>query len=192
MSQSSTPPTGHGAAEDLDIGGSAAVGAGDDPAAKTAQGSGTAPADQASARVAELEDRWRRAVAELDNAGKRYARDLDRRIAEERARVVAAWLPVLDGLEMALQHAESDPATIVPGVQAVRDQSLSVLQRLGFTRQGEAGAVFDPARHEAVSTVRTDQFPPGTVAQVLRPGYGSTDQLLRPAMVVVAAEAGDG
>jgi len=144
------------------------------------------------ARLAELEDRWRRAVAELDNAGKRYARDLDRRVAEERARVTAAWLPVLDGLEMALAHAEADPATIVAGVQAVRDQSLGVLQRLGYARQGEPGAVFDPARHEAVTTVQTDQFPAGTVAQVVRPGYGSDEQLLRPAMVIVAAEATDG
>lgn len=150
---------------------------------------GTAATD---ARLAELEDRWRRAVAELDNTRKRYARDLDRRVAEERARVTAAWLPVLDGLEMALAHAEADPATIVAGVQAVRDQSLGVLQRLGFARQGEPGAVFDPARHEAVTTARTDQFPPGTVAQVVRPGYGNDEQLLRPAMVIVAAEAADG
>lgn len=185
MSESSTPTTGpQDAPGTVDA----------DPTTPPNDGpTGNDDAAATDARLAELEDRWRRAAAELDNAGKRYARDLERRVAEERARVTAAWLPVLDGLEMALAHADADPASIVAGVQTVRDQSLGVLQRLGFSRQGEPGVKFDPAVHEAVSTMPTNQFPPGTVAQVLRPGYGSDQQLLRPAMVVVvAAEAADG
>ena len=64
------------------------------------------------------------------------------------------WLPVVDNLERALEHAAADPAAIVEGVQAVRDQALGVLAGLGFPRRDDTGAPFDPARHEAVAARR--------------------------------------
>lgn len=149
--------------------------------------------EQLRAERADYEDRWRRAVAETDNARKRYERDLRRRVEDERSRVAAAWLPVLDSLDMALQHAQADPNSIIGGVQAVRDQALAVLAQLGFPRRpDEQGHRFDPSRHEAVSTVRTDQAAPGHILQVVRPGYGSEQGMLRPASVIVAAEVDDG
>jgi molecular chaperone GrpE len=137
-------------------------------------------------RVVELEDLWRRAVAELANFRKRTASELARARQEERARVSAQWLPVIDNLELALEHARSNPENIVEGVQAVHQQALSVLESLGFPRRDDEGLVFDPAFHEAVSTVDDGENPPGTVAHVVRPGYGSGDEVLRPAAVVVA------
>ena len=62
------------------------------------------------------------------------------------------WLPVLDNLDLALAHAGADPGAIIDGVRAVRDQARAVLQRLGFPRRDDLGAVFDPARHEAVGS----------------------------------------
>ncbi|MBO2448625.1 nucleotide exchange factor GrpE [Actinomadura barringtoniae] len=139
-------------------------------------------------RVAELEDLWRRTAADLDNARKRFARDLERERRRERARVAAEWLPLLDDLERALEHARSDPESIVAGVQAVRDQAVRLLERLGFPRRDDIGAPFDPARHEAV-VVRDDTgAAPGTVVEVLRPGYGDGEAQLRPALVAVASK----
>jgi molecular chaperone GrpE len=138
------------------------------------------------AQVAELEDRWRRAVADLDNMRKRFVREAEQMRADERARVAALWLPVLDNLELALSHAEADPAAIVDGVRGVRDQALEVLSRLGFPRRTDEGTPFDPGRHEAVAVLPAVDTPAGTVVQVVRPGYGSAEQLLRPAAVVVA------
>jgi molecular chaperone GrpE len=137
--------------------------------------------------VAELEDRWRRTLADLDNLRKRYARQLAEQQVVERARVTSAWLPVLDNLELALQHAAGDPASIVEGVRAVRDQAVNLLDSLGYTRHDETGVAFDPSRHEAISVLAA-QAPPGTVLEVLRAGYGDADRQLRPAAVVVAAD----
>ena len=67
------------------------------------------PQEDSGAKVAELEDKWRRALADLDNYRKRTARMLDHERAEERARTSAAWLPVLDDLERALEHADAEP-----------------------------------------------------------------------------------
>jgi len=140
------------------------------------------------AKLAELEDRWLRAVADLDNVRKRMARDIERLRAEERARVAAQWLPVLDNLELALAHAAGD-AAIADGVRAVRDQAVGVLARLGYDRHAETGVPFDPARHEALATADRDDVEPGTVVEVLRPGYGEGERQLRPATVVVARKA---
>ena len=68
--------------------------------------------DQAR-QIAELEDSWRRTAAELDNFRKRCARDVVRGREQERAAVATSWLPVLDNLERALEHASSAGASAV-------------------------------------------------------------------------------
>ncbi|WP_374969645.1 nucleotide exchange factor GrpE [Terrabacter sp. BE26] len=138
-------------------------------------------------QIAELEDSWRRTAAELENFRKRCAKDVVRAREQERTSVAARWLPILDSLERALEHASSDPGQIVEGVRAVRQQALAVLTDLGFPpRDNETGKPFDPAHHEAVSTIADENLVPGTVAHVVRAGYGTDDRILRPASVVVA------
>ena len=153
------------------------------------------PAEESSelresrAELAAMEDRWRRVLADLDNFRKRTARELQRQREDERARVAAEWLPVLDNLELALEHAKGDADPVVQGIRAVRDQALAVLERLGFPRRDDAGQPFDPARHEAVSTLVDENTPPGTVVHVVRPGYGGDEHTLRPAAVVVSTRS---
>jgi molecular chaperone GrpE len=138
------------------------------------------------ARLAEAKDQKLRAAADLDNFRKRCATQVERAEADARAQVARQWLPVVDNLERALEHATADPRTIVEGIQAVRQQALGVLASLGFPRRDDTGARFDPARHEAVATTNDPRVPPGTIVQVVRPGYGEPDRPLRPAQVVVA------
>jgi len=138
------------------------------------------------ARLAEAEDQKLRAVADLDNLRKRCATQVERAEADARTEVARQWLPVVDNLERALEHAAADPRTIVEGIQAVRQQALGVLASLGFPRRDDTGATFDPARHEAVAATYDPRVPPGTVVHVVRPGYGEPDRQLRPAQVVVA------
>jgi molecular chaperone GrpE len=138
------------------------------------------------ARLAEAEDQKLRALADLDNLRKRCATQVERAEADSRTQVARQWLPVVDNLERALEHAAADPRTIVEGIQAVRQQALGVLASLGFPRRDDTGAAFDPARHEAVAATYDPRVPPGTIVQVVRPGYGEPDRQLRPAQVVVA------
>jgi molecular chaperone GrpE len=141
--------------------------------------------------VAELEDRWRRAVAELDNLRKRFERQLAESASAERARTAGAFLPMLDNLELALRHAEADPTAIVAGVQAVHAQALDILARLGYRRIDPGGERFDPARHEAARVVPAgDGVEPGTVVEVHRTGFAdAAGTLVRPAVVTVAQAA---
>jgi molecular chaperone GrpE len=156
-----------------------------DPAGEAGTAGGDTIA-QLQARVAELDDRWRRALADADNMRKRQARELEKLSREERARVAQEWLPVLDSLDRALEHADSDPGAVIDGVRAVRDQALDVLARLGYPRREDLGQPFDPARHDAAGIRQPADAPPGTVVEVVRPGYGDGEHQLRPALVVVA------
>jgi len=147
-----------------------------------------APDTQAdsNAEVAKLDDRWRRAVADLDNLRKRYARDLDRERVAERSRVAGAWLPVVDNLERAIAEMSDRSDAIVEGVRSTLGQAIQLLERLGYPRDAESGVPFDPQRHEVVSVVEQSDSAPGTVVDVLRPGYGHGSSQLRPAAVVVS------
>ena len=155
------------------------------PAEGTAAGSAQHAIDAA-------EDRWRRAAADLDNLRKRYAREVAREREKERELVTSAFLPVLDTIDRALEHAAAAPESIVEGIHTLRDQALAVVSGLGFGREDESGVPFDPARHEVVGVVDADQArtPPGSVASVVRPGYGAPGRQLRPAAVTVAQRAG--
>jgi molecular chaperone GrpE len=136
-----------------------------------------------------LEDRLRRALADLDNLRKRYLREVERERFTERMDAARQWLPVVDDLERALEHLavaeENDRRAIIEGIRVVRDRALAVLAQLGFPRFDATGEAFDPTRHEAVSVVDSDA-PPGTVVGTVRPGYGAGEIVLRPAAVVVA------
>ena len=64
-----------------------------------------------------------------------------------------------------------------------------MLAGLGFPRRDDTGKAFDPALHEGIGTIADKELVPGTVAQVVRPGYGADDEILRPASVVVATRS---
>lgn len=150
-----------------------------------ANGSGPT-VEELTARNAELADLRLRALADLDNLRKRCAAQVRNAETEAAARVATQWLPVVDNLERALAHAQADAGSIIAGVQAVRDQAVSVLAQLGFPRRNDLGATFDPAKHEAIATRSDPQAPDGSVVEVILPAYGEDVHQLRPAQVVVA------
>jgi molecular chaperone GrpE len=146
--------------------------------------------DDWDAERARLEDRWRRAASDLDNLRKRYARELESIRSSERSAVADAWLPIVDNLERALEHAGGDSGAVTEGVRSILAQSLNVLERLGYSRDTETSVPFDPQRHEVVGVVDDVNQPSGTVLEVVRPGYGEGASQLRPASVVVSRRAG--
>jgi molecular chaperone GrpE len=142
-----------------------------------------------------LEQRLLRALADLDNLRKRNAREMGRELARERSRLAAAWLPVIDGLDRAVHHGNGQDggpdggqgcAGLVEGVRALRDQAVTIMERLGYPRFEDIGRRFDPVRHEAVGVVADPDAEPMTLVGVVRPGYGTDEQVLRPASVLVA------
>ena len=143
----------------------------------------TEPQRDLEAELAQMEDRYKRALADLDNYRKRIVRETDRRVEESREAQLREWLEVVDSLERALFMQPEDP--MVQGLRAVLEQMEAVLARQGVTRMGAAGEPFDPERHAAVSVRPTNEVPDRTVVEVARSGYMLGDRVLRPAEVVV-------
>jgi molecular chaperone GrpE len=99
-------------------------------------------------------------------------------------------LEVLDNLDRAIDSASRAGAgtgSFFQGVELVRRQFLAKLEGLGVHRIDAASQPFDPALHEAVTTIpTTSAAEDGVVVGVVRPGYRIGDQILRPAAVAVA------
>ena len=144
-----------------------------------------APERDLAAELERLDDRYKRAVADLDNYRKRAAREVDRRVAESTEALLREWLDAVDSVERALLMAEPGSPLSV-GLQAVLEQMQAILERQGVSRVGAVGESFDPERHEAVAAVPAKDVPDRTVVEVARSGYALGDRVLRPAQVVVA------
>src|SRR5260370_34372537 len=82
--------------------------------------SGVATVADLEARLAEAEDQKLRALADLDNLRKRCAAQVQRPGTDARAQAARQWLPAVDNLERALEHAAADPHTTGEGGQADR------------------------------------------------------------------------
>jgi molecular chaperone GrpE len=95
-----------------------------------------------SSELAELEDRYKRALADLDNYRKRTAREIERRVAEAREALLLDWLDVVDSVERAVRIESAGPC--FDGLRAVLDQMEAVLVRQGAHRIGAAGDDFEP------------------------------------------------
>src|SRR4051794_34594606 len=112
-----------------------------------------APERDLIAELAQMEDRFKRAVADLDNYRKRAARELERLSAERGDRVLLDWLEGIDALDRAT--AQTREAPLRDGLEAVLGQAESILARQGVRRIGQPGEPFDPSRHEAVEVRET-------------------------------------
>ncbi|HDL90684.1 MAG TPA: nucleotide exchange factor GrpE [Thermodesulforhabdus norvegica] len=145
---------------------------------------------QKDAELSELNDRYLRLAAELDNARKRFERERQEAIAYANEQIIRELLPVIDNLERAVQHADEDTdvKSLLEGVEITLRSFLATLERFGCKPFESVGKPFDPAYHEAIMQQETNDHPENTVVQEYQKGYVLNDRLLRPAMVVVAKQ----
>ena len=136
------------------------------------------------AEIARLDDRYKRALADLDNYRKRSAREVERRVEEARDALLREWLEAVDTVERAARMDPDGP--LGQGMRALLDQIEALLARRGVQRIGEAGEPFDPERHDAVEVRVTTDAPENAVVEVIRAGYAVDGRVLRPAQVAVA------
>ena len=132
--------------------------------------------DPVSALTADLQ----RLQAEYANYKKRVERD--RSLAHELAisSVLIELLPVLDDIERAQLHGE-----LTGGFKAVAAQIATTTERIGLTKYGQEGDLFDPQIHEALLHDTSADVTTSTATKILQPGYKFKERILRPARVGV-------
>ena len=144
--------------------------------------------DQLEQELMEMENRWKRALADLDNYRKRFAREFSRQCEDERVGIVSDFLSIVDNLERALQiKADETAEPFREGVRAIHAQMMVLMARYGVLAVKPEGQKFDVSAHEVMGERPREDVPEGTIVEVLQTGYTMNGRLLRPARVIVAA-----
>ncbi len=137
-------------------------------------------------------DALRRLQAEFDNYRKRTVRQQTESLDRATQSLIDRLLPVLDALDLAVEHAKPEEGTDPEAEAAVLAQIgtmlRDVLVKEGLERIDASEVEFDPTVHDAVAHIpASDDEDPGAhlIDDVLRPGYRLKGRVLRPAMVRV-------
>ncbi len=141
----------------------------------------------------DFKDRWLRAVAEQDNVRKRARREVGDAHRFAVANLVREMLEVLDNFERAAASATANGASddgsqaLRSGLELIHGRFREILVGRGLEPvPAEKGQPFDPAIHEAVMRVESEDVASGEIVEVAQQGYRLNDLVLRPARVVVA------
>ncbi|WP_022851649.1 nucleotide exchange factor GrpE [Limisalsivibrio acetivorans] len=128
-----------------------------------------------------------RAYAELDNFRKRTAKEMEDRTKYAGTKIMESLLPVMDHLEMALQHGDpKDKNPLREGVELTLKQMKEALAKHGLEQiKLKEGDEFDPNFHEAMMLDDTDEYPPNTVTLIMQKGYTLNGRVIRPVKVKV-------
>lgn len=145
--------------------------------------------DGLRAELADLNNKWMRALADLDNYKKRVQRDRCRWADAAREEIILDLLEVVDNFERALACEgtdASDPGPLREGVELILRQLTDVLRRHGVTPIKAEGCEFDPNVHEAVGHIESDSCGTNEIIEETLKGYMLGDRPLRCSKVVVA------
>ena len=147
-------------------------------------------ADECKQRIAELEDKNKRQLAEFENFRRRTEKEKQAMFETGAKSVIEKILPVIDNFERGF--ATVDPAdaedAFVKGMSQVYKQMMSELDKIGVKPIEAVGQEFDPNFHNAVMQVQSEEYEPGIVAQELQKGYTYRDNVVRYSMVAVVSE----
>ena len=133
----------------------------------------------------ELDDRFKRMLAEFENYKKRSQKEKDGIYGMITGDVVATMLPIMDNLEKAVD-AKTEDIAYQDGVKLVARQFSEALKRLGLEEIEAVGTRFDPEFHEAVSHIDDPEKGEQEIVQEYRKGYRIGNKVVRHSMVIVA------
>ncbi len=146
-------------------------------------------ADAAKEKIAELEDRVKRQLAEFENFRNRTEKEKQAMFETGAKSVIEKILPVIDNFERGLatvpEDQQGDP--FVDGMNKIYKQMMKELENIGVKPIEAVGCEFDPNLHNAVMQVENGELEAGTVAQELQKGYTYRDSVVRHSMVSVVS-----
>ncbi|KAB2825605.1 nucleotide exchange factor GrpE [Aliivibrio finisterrensis] len=141
------------------------------------------------AQLKEHQDAVLRAKAEEQNVRRRAEGDIDKARKFALKKFAGELLPVIDNLERALESGdkESEAAkALLEGVELTLQTFISTIEKFGLTVINPVGEAFNPELHQAIGMQASPDHESNTVMIVMQKGYTLNEQVLRPAMVMVA------
>lgn len=158
-------------------------------AQETVQDDVAALLEEAKAEAEKHKDMALRVQADMENLRRRTRIDVESAHKYALDKFVNALLPALDSMEMGMDAASKEEATIESireGLDMTFKQLLDVLQEFSVERVNPTGEKFDPTLHEALTMIPSPDHEPNTVVDTIQKGYTLNERLVRAARVIVA------
>ena len=149
----------------------------------------TSALDEEKAKTAEMQSRYLRAIADLENYRKRAIKEKEELAKTVIGNFVEDLLPVLDNFKLGMKAADAHPEAKVvsDGFQMVLNQFMDTFKEKGIEEIIPNGKEFDPQWEECVSHLPNNDVPENHVIDTIRAGYKIKDKLIRAATVVVSS-----
>ena len=151
--------------------------------------------EQAEQKAMDNWDQLLRTKAEMDNLRRRTQKDLESAHKFALEKFVTELLAVVDSLEMGLDAAKQESASIesiCQGTELTLNMFQQVFDKFNVSVIDPQGEKFNPDHHQAMSMQENAEMEPNTVMAVMQKGYLLNDRLVRPAMVMVSKAPADG
>lgn len=143
---------------------------------------------EAELKVAELQDKYLRQLAEFDNYRKRTMKEKAELILNGAEKTITAILPILDDMERALKNMETaeDVAAVKEGVDLIMQKFIKVLENQGVKKIDTDNADFNTDLHEAIAQIPapTEEMK-GKVIDCVQTGYTLNEKVIRHSKVAV-------
>ena len=143
--------------------------------------------ERLTVELQELNDKYLRLYADFENYKKRVNKDKEELVKYGNERLLVELLPVLDNLEMALDHSKSELSEgLVKGVEITLREFLRTLEKFGLTPIEAVNKPFDPSVHDAMTIVEREDIEENIVVEEFRKGYLYKDKVIRAPLVAVS------
>ena len=142
----------------------------------------------AASKVAELQDKYLRQVAEFDNYRKRTIKEKAELILNGAEKTITAILPILDDMERAQKKMDKmeDVAAVKEGVDLIFQKFVKILGEQGVKKIETENADFNTDLHEAIAQVPapSDEMK-GKIIDCVKTGYTLNEKVIRHSQVAV-------
>lgn len=137
--------------------------------------------------IKELNDRYLRALAELDNYKKRAAKEKEEQIKYAIVETIGEILPVLDNLEKAIKASEgvNDVKSLKEGIELILKQFYEIFAKIGV-KEVETKGIANPDFHHIIEKQVVNDKEEGEILEVYQKGFLFYDKLIRPALIKIA------
>ncbi|MBQ8293761.1 MAG: nucleotide exchange factor GrpE [Alphaproteobacteria bacterium] len=137
--------------------------------------------EQLRVQLADMNDKYLRMAAELENTRRRSVLDAESRARNRAMGVAEKILPVMDAVQAALKHTPDDA-----GIQSMARALESAFAQIGITKIDSLDQPLNPQFHNAIQVVESPDHKSNVIVDEMQTGYMFGDTVLRTAMVVVA------
>ena len=157
------------------------------PTEAAAEAEAQPTAEELEARIAELEDKNLRMLAEFDNYRRRTNKEKQELIETAGERIFTEMLPLVDDFERAVAAMEKtdDIEAVREGIRLIQQKFLSFLDKQDVHAIETEGVDFNTDEHEAITTFAAGEDKKGKVVDCTQRGYKLGDKVIRFAKVVV-------